>query len=125
VQYDQFIASVAEKAGLPRGKAEALTHAALRVLSERISGGEAEDLREQLPKPLRVDLIPPQEEAQGFGADEFARRVAQRTGIPESEAGAAVMAVLATLRNAVSPGEFQDVLSQLGREFAELLESTS
>ena len=56
---------------------------------------------------------------------EFARRVAQRTGIDEADAGAAVMAVLATLRNAVSPGEFQDVLSQLGREFAELLESTS
>jgi uncharacterized protein (DUF2267 family) len=31
--------------------------------------------------------------------------------------------VLSVLRDAVSPGEFDDVLSQLGREFAELIEA--
>jgi uncharacterized protein (DUF2267 family) len=29
--------------------------------------------------------------------------------------------VIATLRDAVSPGEFDDVLSQLGREYAALM----
>jgi uncharacterized protein (DUF2267 family) len=123
VQYDEFIDSVASRAGLPRDEAEALVHATLRVLSERISGGEAEDLRAQLPKQLKVDLIPPQEEAQSFDADEFARRVSERTGIDEADTGAAVVAVLATLGEAVTSGEFEDVLSQLGREFAELVES--
>jgi uncharacterized protein (DUF2267 family) len=33
--------------------------------------------------------------------------------------------VLATIREAVSPGEFEDVLAQLGREFAELVDATS
>jgi hypothetical protein len=32
-----------------------------------------------------------------------------------------VAAVLSVLRDAVSPGEFDDVLAQLGREFAELI----
>jgi uncharacterized protein (DUF2267 family) len=125
VQYDKFIAAVADRAGLPRDEAEALAHATLRVLSERISGGEAEDLRAQLPNELQVDLLPAQEEAQPFDADEFARRVAERTGIDEANAGTAVVAVLATLRDAVTPGEFEDVLSQLGQEFAQLVESTS
>ena len=125
MKYEEFIAAVADRAGLPRDEAETLTHATLRVLAERISGGEAEDLRAQLPKQLQVDLIPPQEEAQSFDADEFARRVAERTGIDEADAGAAVLAVLTTLREAVTSGEFDDVLSQLGREFAELVDATS
>ena len=125
MKYEEFIAAVADRAGLPRDEAATLTHATLRVLAERISGGEAEDLRAQLPKELQTDLIPPQEEAQSFDADEFARRVAERTGIDEADAGAAVLAVLTTLREAVTSGEFDDVLSQLGREFAELVDAAS
>jgi uncharacterized protein (DUF2267 family) len=123
VQYEEFINAVAERAGLPHDEAESLTHATLGVLAERISGGEAEDLKAQMPKELQPDLIPPQEEAQPFGADEFARRVAQRAGISEADAGAGVIAVLATIRDQVTPGEFDDVLAQLGREFAELVDA--
>jgi uncharacterized protein (DUF2267 family) len=125
VQYQEFITAVADRSGLSREDAENLVHATLRVLAERISGGEAEDLKAQMPKQLQVDLIPPQEEAQSFGADEFARRVAQRSGMSEADAGAGVIAVLATIREAVTPGEFDDVLAQLGKEFAELVEGTS
>jgi uncharacterized protein (DUF2267 family) len=124
VQYDEFIAAVADRAGLARDQAEALTHATLRVLAERLSGGEAEDLRSQLPKQLQEDLLPPQENAQGFGVDEFARRVAQRTGIAEADAATAAAAVLATIRDSVTAGEFDDVMAQLGQEFAELISST-
>jgi uncharacterized protein (DUF2267 family) len=125
VKYEQFIASVAERAGLPREEAEALTHATLRVLAERLTGGEAEDLRAQMPKELKADLIPPQEEALSFDVDEFARRVAQRTGTSEADAGAGVIAVLDTIHDAVTPGEFDDVLAQLGRDFKELVEATT
>jgi uncharacterized protein (DUF2267 family) len=121
VQYDEFIASVADRAGLPGVTAESATHAVLQVLAERISGGEAEDLAAQLPAALQPDLEAPQEEAQAFDADEFARRVADRTGLDVVDAGAAMVAVLATLRDAVSPGEYDDVLSQLGREFADMV----
>jgi len=125
VKYDDFISTVADRTALPRDDAETLTHATLRVLAERLSGGEAEDLRAQLPKQLQVDLISPQEKAESFDADEFARRVARRTGMNEADAGIGVLAVLATIREAVTPGEFNDVLSQLGREFAELIDATS
>jgi uncharacterized protein (DUF2267 family) len=122
VQYEEFIDAVAERAALPRPSAEKLTHAALRVLAERISGGEAEDLAAQLPRELKADLEPPQEDAQSFGAYEFARRMAERSGLADTDAEAALVAVLSTLREAVTPGEFDDVLSQLGEEFAELVE---
>jgi uncharacterized protein (DUF2267 family) len=125
VQYAEFVKAVAARAGLPRDEAETLTRSTLRVLGERLTGGEAEDLRAQLPRELQEDLLPASEQAEDFDVDEFSRRVAQRTGIDEADAGAAVVAVLATIRDAVSEGEFDDVMSQLGREFAELVDSVS
>jgi uncharacterized protein (DUF2267 family) len=122
VEYEQFVDAVAERAGLPRPAAERLTHAALRVLAERISGGEAEDLAAQLPRELKADLDPPEENAQSFDADEFSRRMAERSGLTGTEAEAALIAVLTTLREAVTSGEFDDVVSQLGEEFAQLVE---
>jgi uncharacterized protein (DUF2267 family) len=44
--YDEFITSVRER-GVPREEAETLTHATLRVLAERLTGGEADDIRAQ------------------------------------------------------------------------------
>jgi uncharacterized protein (DUF2267 family) len=121
VQYDDFISSVQARAGRPRDETEALVHATLRVLAERLTAGEADDLRAQLPGPLQGDLIPPEPEAQPFGPDEFARRVAQMAHLPENEARDGMVAVLATTREAVEPGEFNDVLSQLGGAYARLV----
>jgi hypothetical protein len=45
--------------------------------------------------------------------------------LPEAEAGEGMVAVLATTRDAVEPGEFDDVLSQLGGEFARLVPGSS
>jgi uncharacterized protein (DUF2267 family) len=76
MEYEEFIDGVADRAALPPDEAETLTHATLQVLGERLSAGEAEDLRAQLPKQLKVDLVSPREEAEAFDADEFAQRVA-------------------------------------------------
>jgi len=121
VQYDDFVSSVQARGGRPRDETETLVHATLRVLAERLTAGEADDLRAQLPGDLQADLIPPEPEAQPFGPDEFARRVARMARLPEAEARDGMVAVLATTRDAVEPGEFDDVLAQLGGEFARLV----
>jgi uncharacterized protein (DUF2267 family) len=122
MKYDQLIESVGQRTGLPREAAEKLTHATLQVLAERLSGGEAEDLQAQLATELKGDLAVPKEKpAESFGAAEFTRRVAQRAGMDEPAAQNGAAAVLATLGDAVTPGEFDDVLSQLGREYAALM----
>jgi uncharacterized protein (DUF2267 family) len=123
VHYDDFISSLAHRTGRPREQAESLTNATLRVLADRISAGEADDLAAQLPRELKGPLIPPTPDAQSFGVQEFARRVARRAGTEKSDACAGVVAVLVTLRAAVTPGEYDDVLSQLGREFTELVDA--
>jgi uncharacterized protein (DUF2267 family) len=120
MQYDEFIALVSERTGLFEGEAVALTRATLATLAERISGGEARDLAAQLPGPLQDALLPTKEEAEAFSFDEFVRRVAERSGDDANPSESDVFAVMATLRDAVTPGEFDDVLSQLPSEFHRL-----
>jgi len=122
MKYGQFIESVSQRTGLPREAAETLTHATLLVRPERLSGGAAEDPQAQMPKELKADLAVPKEKpAESFGAAEFTRRVAEQAEIDETAAQIGAAAVLATIGDAVTPGEFDDVLSQLGREFAALI----
>ena len=117
MQYDEIIARVVQRTGLFKGDAVALTRATLATLAERISGGEARELAAQLPGPLQDALLPTKEEAEAFSFDEFVNRVAERSRRDSTVSEAAVDAVMATLREAVTPGKFDDILSQLPRDF--------
>jgi uncharacterized protein (DUF2267 family) len=117
VKYDEFVSRVAESAGVSRAMADVLSRAVLGVLAQRITGGEARDLAEQLPIPLQNPLLPAREEAEAFDFEEFIRRVRDRAGVDRNTAVMAVDAVLATVRDAVDPDEFDDVISQLPEEF--------
>jgi uncharacterized protein (DUF2267 family) len=113
VQYDEFIRSVAQGADISWEDAERLTAATLRTLAERISGGEAEDLAAQLPKELKPHLTGVAEEAERFDVDIFVVRVAERAGTDPDQALAHAGAVFATLREAVTAGELDDIAAQL------------
>ncbi len=121
MDYATFTRTTAERAGQPEETAERIEHATLRTLADRITGGEAQDLASQLPGPLQDDLPAPREEAEAFGVDEFVRRVAERGDVGPDEARSGAIAVLTTVREAVTPGEFDDVLSQLPQEYRELV----
>jgi uncharacterized protein (DUF2267 family) len=121
MDYETFTRTTAERAGLPEETAERIEHATLQTLADRISGGEAEDLAAQLPGPLKDDLQPAREDAEAFDVDEFVRRVAERGDVGQEEARTGAVAVLITVREAVTPGEFDDVLSQLPQEYRELV----
>ncbi|MDT5170330.1 MAG: hypothetical protein QOD02_3665 [Mycobacterium sp.] len=120
MQYDQLIALVAERAGLFKGDAIDLTRATLATLADRIDGGAVRDLAAQLPGPLQDALLPTTEEAEAFSFEEFINRVAERTRRKSIVSESAVAAVMATLRDAVTPGEFDDILSQLPKDFQRL-----
>jgi uncharacterized protein (DUF2267 family) len=120
MKYEEIIALVSERTGLFGGEATALTRATLATLAERITGGEARDLAAQLPGPLQDTLLPANEQAEAFSFDEFVHRVAERSRLDPAVAETGVVAVMATLRDAVTPGEFDDVLSQLPQDFQRL-----
>ena len=121
MDYATFTRTTAERAGVTEETAERIEHATLRTLADRITGGESQDLAAQLPARLQDDLRPPREDAEAFGVDEFVRRVAERGDVAPEEARTGAAAVLTTVREAVTPGEFDDVLSQLPQEYRELV----
>jgi uncharacterized protein (DUF2267 family) len=124
MNYDTFVDQVAQRAGAPAERAVELTRATLETLAERLTGGEVLDLAAQLPKPLQVMLrpSPDTEAADRFGAAEFVARVGQRAGLDERAAREAVQAVFVTLREAVTGGEFDDLVVQMPRDYRHMVE---
>ena len=103
-----------------REQAERTAVAVLQALADRLTGDEADDLLAQLPEPLKRSVaVTPQPEQ--MTANAFVERVADELGLSPEEARERVRGVLDTIREAVTPGEFHDVLVQLPSGCAELL----
>ncbi|TDC41265.1 DUF2267 domain-containing protein [Micromonospora sp. KC213] len=118
MRFPLFVDAVARRAQLRPEQAAAISRAVLRTVAERVQTGEADDLAAQLPDELSAYL----DESTGptgvaragtFGPVEFLRRVADRAGVEPATAQVGVRAVFATLREAVTVGEFEDLMSQL------------
>ncbi|MFI7281357.1 DUF2267 domain-containing protein [Micromonospora chersina] len=117
----EFVAKVAERAGLPVKTARSLTEATLRTLAERISGGEAADLADHVADELRPLLARARpEEPEAFGYDEFLRRIADRAGTAPDIAEKGARAVLQTLHRVVGHVEFEQAMAELPREIGAL-----
>jgi uncharacterized protein (DUF2267 family) len=120
--YEEFRATVADRAGLPEDQVEPLIRATLSTLADRVSSGEADDVASQLPRQLKEWMTPGTPWAEPLDLETFLRQVARRAGISEEEARKGARAVLTTVRQAISEGEFRDLMSQLPREFEELVD---
>ena len=100
--------------------------AVLCVLTQRVSGGEAGDLRQSVPGPVR-DLLqrcprhrrdPPET----FDRQEFLRRIAEHLEIDPAQAEAVARAVFAAIQEEVPSvrPEVDDIESQLPKDLKEL-----
>ncbi|WP_229894869.1 DUF2267 domain-containing protein [Streptomyces galilaeus] len=98
-RYDEFLAGVRER-GEYGGQDEAaqVTETVLRVLAQRITPGEVDDLAAQQPGPLGQTLADARpEQAESFGMEEFCRRVADAVGARPRTAEWDAGAVLSTV----------------------------
>lgn len=125
MQEQEFLDRVKERADLTDDEAAlAATRATLETLGERITGGEASDLASQLPERIGAYASRHAEDprqAEIFDLDDFYRRVTDREdGVSELDAQRHARAVFRVVRDAVTPGQVDDVLEQLPPEFAEL-----
>ena len=111
--------------GVSKQQAEPLTKAVLSALADRLTGGEADDVASQLPKGIKEAMIPSTPEAETFGLGEFIDRIAQRAGVTTEQAEVGARAVMTTLREAITEGEFKDMMAQLLEEFELLVQSAS
>jgi uncharacterized protein (DUF2267 family) len=117
---ERFIEIVAREVGGDRAVAQQATSATLQTLAERIDREQARQLAAQLP-PEIAPLIATTTPAQRFDVDEFLERVSEREGVDVITAQQHAAAVLDALARAVSPKEWNDMVSELPRDFAPLL----
>ena len=123
MQYQEFIQRVEEEidatqpaTDTQRAAENAIT-ATLETLSERLTGGEANDLAAQLPRELQAPLQRTAEEAEDFSLEEFYGRVAEREEVDIQTARQDASAVITVLGLALTPGQLDDVMAQLPEEF--------
>lgn len=122
MRFAEFIGKVGERAGIAdRFEAEKTAAVVLQALCDRLSGKEANDLLAQLPAIFR-DLVVVSPAPLPISVDEFVARVADELQVGPDEARKRIRATFATLREAVTVGELQDVLEQLDPDYADLLE---
>ncbi|HEV7584280.1 MAG TPA: DUF2267 domain-containing protein [Solirubrobacteraceae bacterium] len=120
-----FAKRVARHGAIEVPDAQRAGEAVLETLAERVAGGEADDLAEQLPDDLRRPLERGKErsggKAQKMSLDEFVARIAEREGVSYEQALEHARAVFATLRETLTDNEFSDLLSELPRGYQEAL----
>jgi uncharacterized protein (DUF2267 family) len=120
MDHDAFIELVEQAAHVDRETAERAARATLQTLGERIAMGEARDLALQVP-PEVSPWIATTTDAEGFGVDEFVRRVAEREGVDPDTAERHVTGVFTALGQTVSFDEIDDTVAQLPTEFRRLM----
>ena len=121
MKYDRMVKAVEERAGLGDwAESERTLRVVVQALSDRLLGGESDDLLAQLPEPLKSEItVTPL--ADPMNPQEFVERVARDLGLPEEQARDRVRAVFSTLHEAVTEGEWEEVVGQLDRAYAELI----
>ena len=121
MNYAEFREAVAKRAGLSPPEADNIIRATLTTLTERISGGEADDLAAQLPEELREHMHKDVDFGERLDLAEFLNEVRARAGVDRQVAAEGIRAVLTTVRDAVSAEEFKDMASELPKDIQQLL----
>ena len=120
-----LIRSVAERSTLSREESADITRAVLEGLAGQLGEGEAKRLTVELPEPMTEQLRAPRRRRHGahpIDVTKFIRQVAERTGLTENEARAGTAAVLAALRESMSPEDYSHLMGQLPSGYAALAE---
>jgi uncharacterized protein (DUF2267 family) len=124
MDYQGFITAVRERADVPEAEAEQAACRTLRTLSRRISVGEAEDIAERLPHELRpcVEL---DGSRQTFHVEGFIKRLEEHLGVDRAKAEREAKAVIAALWSTIGSDEFDDMRSELPKDFRPLLDEAA
>jgi uncharacterized protein (DUF2267 family) len=124
---NQWLNELAAALGTDERTAWRVLRAYLQVLRDRLTIDEAAHLAAQLPHLLRgvfyEGFDPGHQPEKIRDRDAFLARLADRAQLADAgEAAAAAAAVTGVLRRRITPGELEDVLSQLPTEIREVLE---
>ena len=125
MNYEDFVGQVQHRARLDSSdQAIRAIRATLQTLGERLYGGEVGDLAAQLPEEIGLYLNSAEKKEQ-YTLKKFLERVAELEKVDYPQAVHYARAVIATVQDAVTEGEIEDVLDQLPGEFEALFAAGS
>lgn len=121
MQTDEYLTRVQRRAGLnSTEEASRTTGAVLGLFGTLDLRGELKDAASQLPQEIGPMLVA-RDASESFSASEFVTSVGAELNVGEAEAEKAATAVLTTLREALSDGQFLDVNAVVPDEFHRFL----
>jgi len=118
--FRELIKTVQHKSGFSDAESKAALELTVEAVAERLQEGEREDFASQLPAELRQIVLDtrPNEERHGQNIlEEFM----EKEDISEAHAKKQLLSAWEAIKETVTPGEIDDVLSQLSRRTALLL----
>ncbi|HJG81040.1 MAG TPA: DUF2267 domain-containing protein [Brevibacterium senegalense] len=117
MQTDEYITRVQRRADLDStDEASRVTSTVLGIFGTLDLRGQLKDAASQLSQGIGP-MLTARETSQSFSASQFVSAVATELSIDEGAAEKAATAVLTTLREALSDGQFLDVNAVLPEEF--------
>jgi uncharacterized protein (DUF2267 family) len=122
MQYGEFLEKVQDRIGPTQGsaasdEASSAIAATLETLGECITGEEARNLADQLPKKIKEPLQQASEDAKVCSLETFLRRVSEKEGVDAGTATDHASAVMSVLEEAASGGEMEAIRAQLPQGF--------
>ncbi len=116
----EFLHAVMQRSGVDEGEAKVATLAALADLRDALPEKEARDLASQLPQGLKETVQSPTTRPKAAGPLDMQALVEHMRSVlrPEDrpQASQVTHAIAATLRDAVTPGELDDIAGVLPPE---------
>jgi uncharacterized protein (DUF2267 family) len=120
MHYDEFVKNVQNLGEIESFRdTERLVEIVLATFGERLTGTKIAELGAQLPIQIKKYLIE-KRDIDRFPLYEFYNRICERLDIGFVKAEKIVLAVMATLKVAITPGVLRQLLSTLTADYKEL-----
>lgn len=112
MQYRELIKQVQHYSGFSDSESETALRLFVEKLSARLTEEEREDFASQLPSDLQ-DIALSVEGTEKWSGSEFIKQFCEEEDIEEGRAKKQIHAVWEAIKDAISPGEVEDIRAQL------------
>ncbi len=117
MNYRQLIKKVQDYSGFSDKESEDALQVVVETLATRLTPEERKDFSSQLPAELQK-VAEAVTTTRKLSADDFFKDIIEAENIDEGRAKKQIMAVWQALKDAISPGEIEDIKAQLPKDLA-------
>lgn len=120
MQYREMVKTMMTNTGFSDQESEQSLKLFIETLASRLNPGERKDLASQLPTELQDIAMSPETDASKQN-DDFIRQFSELQEIDEGHARKQILGAWQTLKSALTPGEVDDIKSQLPKNLDAML----